>query len=165
MSRKKRLFHVMDRFTSGSEMHGTLIQEYDDLTTKAIMCERMCHLVRGAFEIGIHRWHDMSPDRVAETVMVGLLRANDMRAFRMLNKVNLISKSVMDNPDIITLNMIGGGIIGSVKLLLTPDDNYLHVVYDMREGHMDEDPFRSVYMVHLDDVLHGKPSAFDGVPL
>lgn len=163
MGKKKRLFHSMDMFTKGSELYRMLLQEHNDLTTKAIICERMCHLIRRAFEVGMHRWHDMSPDRMAEIIMVGLLRTNDMRAFRMLNGVNLISKSAMGNPDIITLDMTGNGIIGSVKLLLTPDDDLLHVVYDMREGYMDNDPFRYVYIVHMDDILHGKPSAFSNV--
>lgn len=154
----------MDRFTKGSELYNLLTKMYDDLTNKAIICDRMYRLIRQALnsEEG-YRWHGMSPDRITETAMVGLLRGDDMRAFKMLNAVNMITRSVKGNDNILILRMTGSNIIGSIKLLLTPDDNYLYVVYDMQEGYLDSAPFRAIYTAHLDDVLYAKLPAFSGV--
>lgn len=164
MRKKKRLFHTMDRFTKGSELYNLLTKMYDDLTNKAIICERMCRLIREAFNFKEgYRWHGMSPDRITETAMVGLLRGDDMRAFRMLNAVNMITKSVKGNDDTLILRMTGGNVIGSIKLLFTPNDNYLYVVYDMQEGYLNQEPFRAMYTAHLDDVLHVKLPAFSSV--
>lgn len=161
---KRNLFHFIDRFTKGSELYDILTKMYDDLTNKAIICERMCRLIREAFdsEEG-YRWHGMSPDRMTEVAMVGLLRGDDMRAFKMLNAVNLITKSVKGNDGMLILRMTGGNVIGSIKLLLTPDDNCLYVTYDMQEGYLDQEPFRAMYTAHLDDVPHAKLPAFSGV--
>ena len=164
MGKRKRLFHTIDKFTEGSELCDTLTKMYDDLTNKAIICERMCRLIREAFdsEEG-YKWHGMSPDRITEAAMVGLLRGDDMRAFKMLNAVNMMTKSVKGNDGMLVLRMTGGNIIGSIKLLLTPDDKCLYVAYDIREGYLDQDPFRATYTAYLDDILHPKLSAFSGV--
>lgn len=112
MGKKKRLFHTMDRFTKGSELYNLLTKMYDDLTNKAIMCERMCRLIRQALDSEeAYRWHGMSPDRITEMAMVGLLMGDDMRAFKMLNAVNMITKSVKGNDDVLILRMTGGNVI------------------------------------------------------
>lgn len=154
----------MDRFTEGSDLYDTLTKMYDDLTNKAIICERMCRLIREAFDSEeAYRWHGMSPDRMTEVAMVGLLKGDDMRAFRMLNAVNMITKSANGNDDMLILWMTGGNVFGSIKLLLTSNDKRLYVVYDMQEGYLDQEPFRAMYAAHLDDVLHAKLPAFSGV--